>query len=143
MSYDLKIAGEDITIGANGDLQIVENEEKLIQDILKILFTPLNGNIFFPWYGSPLTKSLIGQVFEFQFIASIATNQLRNALEIIRDLQEQQISEEQFVSASEQIAAIENVEVEQNIVDPRRYRIFVRILNKAFVSVNTNFQVVI
>lgn len=141
MSFDLKIEDGDLQIGTNGDLAVVENSEKLIQDILKILMTPLNGNVFFPWYGSPLSRSLIGSAFEGKFVASIATNQIRNGLETLKNLQEDQLTKGQFVSSREQIAAIQDVTVERNQIDPRRFRVFVSVLSKAFTTTRADFQV--
>lgn len=140
MSFDLKIEDGDLRIGSNGDLAVVEHSEKMIQDVLKILMTPLNGNIFFPWYGSPISKSLIGAAFEGKFIAAIATNQIRNALETLKNLQEDQLTGGQFVSSREQIAAIEDISVQRNEVDPRIFRVGITVLSKAFTTTRTNFQ---
>ena len=67
MSYDFKITNGDWTIGSNGDFQKVENTEKLIQDVLKIIIFPLGKNIFFRWYGSPVAKTLVGTAFDMEF----------------------------------------------------------------------------
>ena len=141
MSFDLKIDTGDLQVSTGGDLAVVEHSDKLIQDILKILMTPINGNRFFPWYGSPLSRSLIGAAFDGKFIASIATNQVRNALDTMKNLQEEQLNGGQFVSSREQIATIQDVTLERDIIDPRKFRVSITVLSKAFTTNRTQFQV--
>lgn len=132
MSFDLRIKDGDVVIGQNGDVEIVENTDKLVQDILKIVLTPIGSNPFHPWYGSPISKSLVGRALEEDFISSIATQQLQTSLDRLMSLQQAQLKENQLVTASEQIAAVQRVLVERNISDPRFYTIFLTILSKAF-----------
>ena len=86
MSFDFRIKDGDLSIGEDGDLNRVENTDKLVQDILKIIITPIGTNQFYPWYGSRLSKSMIGNVFDHEFISSVATNQLQNAIESLQRL---------------------------------------------------------
>ena len=135
MSFDLKIQDGDLKIGSNGDLQQVRDTNKLVQDILKIISTQIGSNPFFPWYGSPITKSLLGRSFDYKFVSSIATQQLRSTLETLQKLQKDQIRRNQIVTPQEQLAAIQKVLVERNIVDPRFYTIVLTVLSKAFSRV--------
>lgn len=142
MSFDLKIKNGDLSLGATKDLDIVENGDKLTQDILKIVLTPLGGNPFFPWYGSPISQSLIGAAYETNFIASLASNQLRGSIEKLQNMQKEQMrSTNQIVTAQEQIAAIQNVNVERNSTDPRFFSVVLTVISKAFQRVQTQFNV--
>lgn len=141
MSFDLKILNGDLVIGKSGDLGTVEGTEKLIQDILKISITPLGAINSAPWYGSPISKTLIGNAFDTKFITGIASGQLRNGLETLMSLQKFQAQSNQIVTPEEQIAAIENVSVQRNSVDPRFFSIVVSVLSKAYTRVQTDFQV--
>ena len=87
MSFDLKIQQGDLQIGTNGDFQRVENTDKLVQEILKIALTPLGGNPFFPFYGSPISRTLIGNPFDFEMTSTIASDQLKASLETLKNLQ--------------------------------------------------------
>ena len=136
MSFDLKIEQGDLKIGNNGDLSIVENSEKLVQDILKILTTDLGANLFFPWYGCPITKSLIGTGYAAVFVRDVATQQLSNSLQTLQRLQENQLQKNQIVSPQEQIAAIQNVSVDRNPSDPRFFSVAVTVLSKSFRRVD-------
>ena len=135
MSFDLKIRDGDLALDSKSDLDIVEDSEKLVQDILKIVSTQLGANPFFPWYGCPLTKSLIGRSYDTRFVSNVAGQQLKSSLETLQKMQKEQLKQDQYVTPLEQIAAIQNVSVERNITDPRFYRIFLTVLSKAFQQV--------
>lgn len=139
MSFDLRILEGDLVIGKDGDLSKVEENDKLIQDILKIALTPLGSNVFHAWYGSPITQSLIGSGFDMEFTTSVASSQLRNSLEALQKLQKKQASYQQ-VTPGEQIAALADVRIERNIVDPRYFSVFIKALTNALTTVYTNFN---
>jgi hypothetical protein len=141
MSFDLKILDGDLALNSRSDLDIVEDSEKLVQDILKIISTQLGTNPFFPWYGSPITQSLIGRPFDTRFISNIAGQQLRTALETLQKMQKEQLKFDQYVTPLEQIAAIQNVSVERNISDARYFRIILTVLSKAFQRVSTSLDI--
>jgi len=141
MSFDLRIVAGDLAVNNNGDLEIVENENKLKQDILKILITPSKGNPFHPWYGSPISKILIGNSLDYNFISSAAVNQIRASLEKIIELQKIQVQSGQYVSANEQITAISNISVDRNPSDPRYFKVYVKVVTKALSSVDASFDV--
>ena len=136
MSFDLKIVDGDISVGTNNDLDIVENTDKLVQDIVKIVFTPLGSNPFHPWYGSPITRSLIGRAYDKAFTSVIATQQLQASLTRLQSLQFDQLRRNQLVTASEQLAAIKSVNIDRNVNDPRFFTIFLTVLTKAFSRVD-------
>lgn len=131
MSYDLKIKNGDLQIASTGDLQKVENTDKLIQDILKIVTTPVGSNPFFPWYGSAISSSLIGNPFNFQFVGTLASSQIRESLEILQKWQTIQASSGQTVTPTELLAAIQEVKITRNQTDPRYFRIVIKALTKA------------
>lgn len=130
MSFDLRINEGDIAIGQDGDLNKIEDTEKLIQDILKMLMTPLGSNVFFPWYGSPLTDVTVGQVLDRKFVVSVVESIIRGNLETLQKLQKQQAASGQRVSAGELLAVVQGIRVNRNIVDPTYWTIIIRVLSK-------------
>lgn len=136
MSFDLKLVNGDLVIGSDGDVAKVENTDKLVQDILKIILTPVNGNPFHPAYGSYLTNSLIGNNLPDSFVISTAENQIKDSLQTLMKQQKIQ-STRQPVTASEALAAIQSVKVERNLVDPRFFQVLVNVLARDFTSVPT------
>jgi len=140
MSFDLKLFGGDLVI-KNGDLSIVEGADKLVQDILKLVSTQLGSNPFFPSYGSPVSQMLIG-TSELDFAEDVATHQLKASIERLKDLQQDQIKNNQIVTPDEQISVIKDVSVKQAKDDPRYYFVNFTVINKAFQSVPISFAVV-
>ncbi|SRR6266581_6620986 len=140
MSFDLKIANGDLVIDTNSDVATVQNSEKLIQDVLKFLMTPISANKFFPWYGSPLAGTMIGSPFDSNFISSMAENQIRSGLETIQSLQKEQATK-QIVTPSELLAAIKSVNVVRNQIDPTFFTISLSLLTKNLTIANTTFNV--
>ena len=140
MSFDLKLSNGDLVI-KNGDFQTVEDSDKLVQDILKLVSTQLGSNPFFPAYGSPISQAMIGSAREVEFVEDIATQQLRASIERLKDLQNDQLRQNQVVTPEEQIAAIENVRVSQAANDPRFYIVNLTVISKAFQRVPISFAI--
>jgi len=138
MSFDFRIKDGDLQIDANGSIEKVEDSEKLIQDILKIASTPLGSNLFYPWYGSPISKSLIGQALDMEFVSTVASNQLQTSLENLQRLQQQQALE-QRVTPFEQLAAVKRVAISRNQVDPRFFLVIIDVVTNALSTVSTQF----
>lgn len=141
MSFDLKISNGDFVISSTGDLKTVIDNEKLNQDTLKVLSTPLNSNPFFPWYGCGISKSNIGNPNDFQFFSSFVTSQIHSSLTILQQLQSVQLSTGQKVTAGELLAAIKQVQVIENQTDSRYYRVTISELTKALNVINSNFDI--
>lgn len=140
MSFDLKIIDGDLKI-INGELQQVIDSEKLIQDILKICLTSAGSNPLFPWYGSFLSKSIIGSPADNGITVQIAKSQLNTALENLKNLQGLQIKSSQRVSADEQLAGILNISVTRNATDLRMYNVVINVLTKGFKPITTAFKI--
>lgn len=140
MSYDLKVSQGDFQIGSDGDIAIVENNEKLIQDVLKIVLTPVGSNKLNPAYGSLVSKSLVGNIFPMDFLSSIASSQIKKALENLQNLQRNQ-SLFQPISAGEMLAAIQSVTLERNQVDPRFISVVIKLLSGDFNQISTEFSI--
>lgn len=142
MSFDIKISKGDIALGSDGDFEQVQDVQKLSQDILKLLQTPLGSNVFFPWYGSILTDIMIGQVLDQSITIDIIRQQIQTNLETLQKMQRQQVANGQKVTPGELLAAIQTVDVTQSLVDPTRYTIIIKVITKGFrtseVSIDVN-----
>ena len=138
MSFDLKLSAGDLVI-KNGDLDTIANEDKLVQDILKICLTQAGSNLYQPWYGSYISKSLVGSVLDDNISFGIANSQLQNALENLKKLQELQVASGQKITPQEQIALISDISIGRNQIDPRLIEVLVKVFNKAFKLVSTGF----
>lgn len=142
MSFDLRINNQgDLNIGRDGDIEKVVDTDKLIQDILKIALTPIGSNTFFPAYGSNISKNLIGTPFNLSLVGPLAEDQLSSSLNTLLILQRLQSNSKQNVSPYELLAAIQKVEIERNITDPRYFSVMIRVLSKALISTATTFDI--
>ena len=140
MSYDIKIIGGDLAL-QNDDLKKVSDSEKLIQDILKICLTTAGTNKFNPWYGSFLSKTIIGSPMDTPMIVQISKSQLNSSLENLKLLQEEQIRTFQYVTQDEQIAGILNISIVRNENDPRLFDISIQAITKGMKPITTAFRV--
>mgnify|MGYP001476243533 CR=1 FL=1 len=140
MSFDLKIINGDLNI-IQGQLQTVTDSEKLVQDILKMCLTTAGSNPIHPWYGSFISRTIVGNPNQNTVLVQIAKSQLNSALENIKTLQEMQVKSFQRVSADEQIGAISNISIVQNQLDPRLFDIRISVLSKGAKPVTTAFKV--
>ncbi len=140
MSFDLKITSGDLVL-SNGDLKTVVDSEKLIQDILKIALTTAGSNPVHPWYGSFISRTLVGNPNQTTVLVQIGKSQLTTALNNLKDLQDLQAQSYQRMSADEQIAAITDISIVQNQIDPRLFDIVIAALSKGLKPITTAFKV--
>lgn len=140
MSFDLKVIAGDLVL-KNGQLQTIVDSEKLIQDILKICLTTAGTNPLHPWYGSFISRTLIGNPNYTSVLVQISKTQLTTALTNLQQLQALQLQSFQRVSADEQLSAILDISVTQNPVNPTLFSIVVQVLSKGLKPVSTNFMV--
>jgi phage gp46-like protein len=140
MSFDLKLQNGDLVID-KGDLKTVIDNEKLIQDVLKILITDAGANPSHPWYGSTLSKNIIGSSLSADIIKAFSESQIENSLQTLKKMQELQAKAFQKLSAAEQLASILKVSVQQNPTDLRAFRIDISILTKDLKKTNVSFEI--
>lgn len=140
MSFDLKISNRDLVI-QNGDFKTVEDSEKLIQDILKMCLTTAGSNPMFPWYGSFISRTIIGSAQNSSVLVQIAKSQLSTALDNLKSLQELQVKSFQRVSADEQISAILDISILRNEIDPRLIDVKIKAITKGLKPITTAFRV--
>ncbi len=140
MSFDFKIRSGDLVL-QNGDLKIVINSEKLIQELLKICLTAAGANPLHPWYGSYISRTLIGSPLGTNIVIQVAQSYLQNAIENLKKLQELQIKSFQKVSPDELIGSILDISIIRNNIDPRLFDVRVKVLTRGSKPITTAFTV--
>ena len=140
MSFDLKVVNGDLVL-SNGDVGTITGNNKLVQDLLKIALTTAGANVLQPWYGSLISRTLIGSYLDSNIIISVAKNQLQYAVENLKNLQNIQVSSGQKVTPDEQIAFINDISITRNTVDPRIFSVVIRVLSRSFGRVAASFVV--
>jgi phage baseplate assembly protein W len=139
MSFDLKITDGDIRI-VSGDLELTADSDKLIQDLLKIIITPLGANAVNPWYGSQVSLALIGNVFDLDFGIESAKAQVSTAVDNLQRMQLAQ-SQTQVLSPAESILKIKDVYVNTNKLDVRTVDVKVSVITAALTVVSAEFSI--
>lgn len=134
MSFDLSLARGDLTVGGDGDLNKVRNSRKVVQDVLKVLHTPLGSNPFFPRLGNALTTLNIGENLNTQFMESRVETSVTQSIQILQSLQRQQ-ELIQTVTAEERIANLSNLEATRDEQEPRQFNINIAVLTGAGTAV--------
>lgn len=134
MSFDLALDKGTLTIGADGDIGKVRNTSKLVQDVLKGVYTPSGSNPYLVNYGNPLTFQNIGEVLNTDFMEARVSNDI---LQIVQMLQSVQRNQElvQEVTPSEKIKGIVNISALKDSIDPRQFDIDITILTGALETI--------
>lgn len=140
MSWDLKVISGDLVLN-NGDFKLVQGAEKLLQDILKICLTAAGSDPLNPWYGSFLSRTMVGNPSNTPMLIQIAKSQLETALSNLQSLQKLQLQSFQRMSADEQLSAILGISVTQSQINPTLFSIKIKVLTAGLKSVDTSFVV--
>jgi hypothetical protein len=74
-------------------------------------------------------------------LVQIGKSQLTTALQNLKDLQDIQVKSFQRMSANEQIAAISDISVIRNQMDPRLFDIHIKVITKGLKPLTTAFTV--
>lgn len=138
MSFDIKIVNGDISFDGQGRAELVRNNNKLVQSVLKLISTSLGSDPFEPGYGLGITVDSLGSVTT----ASVTTQKLE--AEILSGIQvlqaeQQTLARTQVLTPGEIIQNIDFVVVEQDASDPRQYNIFIELttLEQTPITINT------
>jgi hypothetical protein len=140
MSYDLLVSNGDLVI-KNADIATVKGKDKLIQDLLKIALTTAGSNVLQPWYGSLISRTLIGSYLDSDIIFSVAKTQLQNAIQNLKNLQNIQVASGQRMTPDEQISFVSDISIIRNTVDPRLFSVIIKVLDRSFGRVAASFNV--
>lgn len=136
MSFDLKIQNGDLSIGPDGDVSFVIGNEKVLQEIKKIILTDIGENKFHPFYGSRAGSLSVGNIVDYNFLSSEIKRSVSEAITNLIRLKSQQ-SRYQALNPSEVIISLDNVSVERDLVDPRVWSIFISVTVQSLDEINT------
>lgn len=140
MSFDIKISGGDISIGSNGDLNTVYDNDKLKQDIIKILLTKMGENRFHSSYGSKVGALEIGYVADKELVELDLKSSVEDAIRYLMRAQQNQ-QQRQYLTPGEVIAGIKDIKAERDRLDPRMYNIYVSVYTKKLTIITETIPV--
>jgi len=140
MSFDLKIENGDIKIDPSGKLTIVFDNEKLKQDIIKLLLTKKGDNKYHYNYGSDVGALKVGTVLDDELLKLDLTSSTEDAIKNLMSMQKIQ-SKRQVLSAGEVIVDILNIAVERDVADPRMFNIFISVLTQKLTTISESVSI--
>lgn len=140
MSFDLKIKNGDISLNRDGSITTVVGNNKLRQDILKILLTDIGSNKYHKRYGSYIGRLNIGDVSDDMLISLDLERSAINAIKNLMALQRFQ-AKKQGLSPGEIIVDINNVSVTRDDLDPRLYNITVSVMTREITDFVTSLSI--
>jgi len=140
MSFDLRIQNGDIKISRDGDLDVVLDNEKIRQDIIKILLTKLGENKYHTYYGSSLGALEIGGVPDAEIVEGDLLRMTEESMAVLMRLQSSQAGT-QYITPGETIVDILNVDINRDVSDPRGYNVSVTVLTRKLTKVTESVTV--
>jgi len=140
MSFDLELIDSDLSIKPDGTLRTIERADKLHQDIVKIILTPLGSVRFHPWYGSSVNEGLIGEMVPDNMLFQDLSSAILQSLSRLQTLQRSQATA-QSVSLAEMLGSVRDLRVQRKAEDPRQVNVIVVAVTKDFNSVEETFTV--
>jgi phage baseplate assembly protein W len=140
MSFDLKIQNGDLSISQDGLMDIVVDNGKLRQDIIKILLTKLGENKYHPSYGSEIGSLSIGMVADQELLELDLQSSVRDSVNKLIALQKSQ-SRKQFITPGERILALIDSSVQRDNIDPRLYNIFITVQTGAMTPITESLTI--
>lgn len=139
MSFDLKIEDGDIVFNTSGSPKFVFDDNKLKQDVVKILLTPVGSNRLYPWYGSPLSDKVVGKVLDKKVLDLEIQNAIMYAINNLIELQKLQMKDGQYLSPGEVIAQVKDIIFEPNANDARQLNVLIEIATRRGDIINESF----
>jgi hypothetical protein len=134
MSFDLKLSNGDLVLTASGQPEAVTGNDKIRQDILKILLTEEGDNSYHQSYGSSVGSLNVGENFGQSFTERSMEGSVSNAINKLITLQKFQ-SRTQFLNPAEVIVSIRNIQIYRDELDPRMWSIFVSVITQELEEV--------
>ena len=140
MSFDLALIDSDLSRMPDGTIRTVNRANKLKQDIVKIILTPIGSLRYHPWYGSSINEGTIGEVLPDSMLYQDITTAIQQSLSRLQTLQRAQASG-QRVELSEILASVNDIQIQRNPSDPRQVNVIVVAMSKDFTAVEEIFMI--
>jgi hypothetical protein len=86
MSFDLKLKSGDIQLENDGSISIVSGNQKIRQDLVKIILTKLGENRFHPQYGSNTGLLQIGSTADQNLLELDLNQSVQSATRFLMSL---------------------------------------------------------
>ena len=140
MSFDLDLTNNDLGIKTDGTIRTVDKVNKLKQDIIKIILTPIGSNRFHPWYGSQISDNVVGGVLPDNILFHNISASIQDSLSRLQTLQQAQ-STTQYITMSETLDSVREIAVQRSIIDQRQVNVVLLAMSRDFDAVEESFTI--
>jgi len=140
MSFDLALIESDLKIKADGSIRTFKDTNKLRQDIIKMILTPLGSVKFHQWYGSNINEGTIGNVPADNMLFENINSSISESLGRLQTLQRAQATG-QRVTLSELLSVIQSINVQRSINDLRQVQVIVSVLTRGLTKIDEVFAI--
>jgi hypothetical protein len=142
MSVDMLIVNGDISLDQDGAPVTIKDNLKLEQDVKKIAVTEQGTNRFHPWYGNAVGLATVGKTNHvFSTLRQSASATLEQSLANLILLQRHQ-RQSQIVTPQELILSVRDVNIEQDMIDPRQINISFTVLTEALEELTNSLAII-
>lgn len=123
----------DYRFDSQGNVLAVVDNNLLYQSVLKIVLTEAGSNIYFPWYGSSVSRSIGAKA-----IAGIEAALRESVQASLRNLQAQQTEQTKYqvVTPKERLFSVDSLTVTPSSDDPTVFLIEIQVRSYSFDPVN-------
>ena len=139
---------QDYRYSINGAILTVRNEQKLVQDMRKIVLTALGSNIFHTWYCTSIPLLIGSKITNASLIRSKMESDIRTAIRRYADTQTKQMRALLSVPGAsvdprERFGQLLKLEVQQDVTEPTAYNIQIAFTNRSaeLLTVDTTVAV--
>ena len=140
MSFDLALINSDLSLNTDGTVQTVEKVNKLKQDIIKIIVTPITSVKYHLWYCSSVSDSSIGDVMPQNMLFQNLSTAVQESLGKLRRLQRAQATS-QRVTRSEMLESVRDISIQRDSEDPRQVNVIVVAISRDYNAVEEVFTI--
>jgi hypothetical protein len=140
MSFDLKITNGDLSLDANGNINLITGNQKIIQEIAKITLTDLGENVFHPYYGCKAGSLNLENIVDYNFQRQEIERSVKSAINNLILLKNNQ-NLNQELNPSEIILTLDEVVVERDNLDPRMWSVFISVTTLSLDDIKTSVKI--
>lgn len=140
MSFDLALINSDLSLNTDGTVRTIDKVNKLKQDIVKIVVTPITSVKYHLWYGSSISDNSIGEVMPQNMLYQSLSTAVQESLQKLIRLQRAQATT-QKVTRSEMLESIRNISIQRNAEDPRQVNVIVLAISRDYNAIEEVFTI--
>lgn len=140
MSFDVKLVKGDLSFDDQGRIELVRNNNKLVQEVLKLISTTLGSDAFVSNYGISGINDLTGSYTTAAITEQRLESEIRTGIENLL-VEQRELIRQQVLTPGERIRNIDRVVVEQDELDPRQYNVYIELTTGELTPITVTAEI--